>query len=198
MFQLCDKQNSSKKHITKLNLNLQVRTNINNFSQTLFCENNINLKKSKINISKKWNFFTPKIPEKKYGFDFNVEKNLRYQSKINKISGLEFFLKLNNNNSNKIKSSNEIENKDTIVNYFSEPKKLNSESKFFKNQEKHSKKIEETFTNIHNQTEENVIISPDEIYNLVKKIFLIFFLYNFKNFYDFSYSLYNNKEAFNC
>lgn len=179
MFQLCDKQNSSKKHITKLNLNLQVRTNINNFTQTMFGENSLNLKKSNLNISKKWNFFTPKIPEKKYAFDFNLEKNLRHQNKLNKVTGLEFFLKLNNNNNNtnRFKNSNEIEEKEMKINFFSEPKKVNLGTQFFQIKDKQSKKDEETLTYDINQTEENKIISPDEIYSLVKIIFMFIYIF---------------------
>ncbi len=172
MFQLHEKQKSPKKHITKLNLNLQL-VNLNPLNNVNSNPNKINLLKQSISNTKQSNFFSPKIQEKKYAFDYLVSKNPRFQSTWNKSSGSEFFLKL------KIKGE---KNKNVACNeeYKNPP---NNESKLAKPDAStyvnFDKFIKTQDQSIKNTIEEDTnIIYPEEIYNM--SIVKLHFNYLFK------------------
>lgn len=162
MFQFHEKQNSSKRHITKLNLNLQLGVNSNLFNNINSNINtNNNLGKANISDAKKWNLFSPKVPEKKYAFDFLVNKNSKLQNNLIRKSGLELFLKLNNKqekNKNEALNNEEFKktlNNDSIQAKPDASKNLNFEKfKNFKDQ------------SINNTIEDGNVINPEEIYNM--------------------------------
>jgi len=168
MFQNYEKQNTSKKHITKLNLHLQMKTDQNFFSQ-------LNpIRQSSFTNSKKWNLFTPKISEKKYAFDFLMKKNSRLKSNTFKNTGLEYFLKQNH-----LERQKEFIDVEEEKSFFqSDLKPIKSKEELVKKDENTQAKIEETVNNL--KTEENYIINPDEIYKL-SRVNNYYFYYNLLN-----------------
>jgi len=168
MFQLNEKHNSTKNFITKLNLNLQLGRNLNTLNNNNTSIPNINntAKQSVTNL-KKWNLFSPKVPDKKYTFDFIMNKNSRLQRNYHINSGMDLFLKLNyktqknkndvNHEENKNKANNDIKPNlsDIRRNYNYEKFQINNTR------------------SINNPIEDGNVINPEEIYIMSKVKYLI-------------------------
>jgi hypothetical protein len=167
MFQLNEKHNSTKKHITKLNLNLQLGVNLNTFNNNNTSNPNINnTAKQSVTNSKKWNLFSPKVPDKKYAFDFIMNKNSRFQSNYHINSGMDLFLKLNFKTQKNKNDQNHEENKNKANN------DIKPNSSDIRRNYNYDKFQINNIRSINNPIEDGNVINREEIYNMSKVKYL--------------------------